>query len=296
MTHCKSAYLYALAVVNEKISACQWVKFACLRQLNELEKFPRGFIFDVESAEKVCNTLETFHHVKGEWAKRKEKIKLEPWQQFILTTVFGWKVRKTGFRRFKTVYIEVPRKNAKSTLSAGVGLYMLAEDEEEGAEVYSAATTRDQAKIVFSTARQMAIKSPSWCQENGVKYNALSVHKLENASYFHALSAEHSSLDGLNVHCSVIDELHAHKRREVFDVIESSTGSRSQPLVWIITTAGSNRSGICYEQRTYLTKVLEGVFKDQSYFGIIYMIFPRFHGHIVKHSFSIHTASGSDYQ
>jgi Phage terminase-like protein, large subunit len=223
-------------------------------------------------------------HIKGEWAGR--PIALEAWQIFILTAVFGW-YRKTGRRRFRTVYIEVPRKNAKSTLSSGVALYMLTADAEPGAEIYSAATTRDQARIVFDDARKMAAMEPGFRQRYGVHVLAHSIYEVLNGGKFAPLSAEGSTLDGLNIHFAVVDELHAHKTRAVYDVLETATGARAQSLIWNITTAGSDRAGICYEQRTYVTALLNTVLhrhdglgypikgsrgEDDTYFGIIYTI------------------------
>ncbi len=274
MSHVEAANRYVRDVLSGKIPACKFVRQACERQLNDLEKFSgegADYYFSGEAAEEICNFIEQLPHVKGEWARRREKIKLWPWQQFILTTVFGWK-KANGLRRFRMAYIEVPRKNAKSTLSAGIGLYGLTKDGEIGAEVYSAATTRDQAKIVFADAQQMARKTKGLEVKYGLRVNAHNISVLERASKFEALSAEGETLDGLNVHVGIIDELHAHRTRQVFDVIETATGSRAQPLIWSITTAGSNRSGICYEQRTYITKILDSVVEDESYFGIIYTI------------------------
>jgi phage terminase large subunit-like protein len=174
----------------------------------------------------------------------------EPWQIFILTTVFGWLVRGTPYRRFRTVYIEVPRKNAKSTLSLGVALYMLTADREPGAEIYSAATTRDQARIVFNDAKEMAKRTPSCarasaCGRTRIRSPRASARTwcdgelAEYAGLFIPLHAQGSTLDGLNVHFATVDELHAHKKRAVWDVIETATGSRTQSLLWAITTAGS---------------------------------------------------------
>jgi phage terminase large subunit-like protein len=159
-----------------------------------------------------------------------------------------------------------------STFSSGVGLYCLCLDDESGSEIYSAATTRDQAKIVWQDAWHMVEKSPGLKKAFGVSTTAHAISQIATASRFQALSAEGNSLDGLNIHCAIVDELHAHRTRKVYDVLETATGARSQPLIWNITTAGSDRSGICYEQRTYLTKLLDGVVKDDSYFGIIYTI------------------------
>lgn len=279
---------YARGVLSGEVPACKWTKAACRRQLDDLERaetdphFP--FVWRPEKAEHVCRFIELLPHIKGEWAGR--KLELEPWQVFILTTVFGW-YRKNGRRRFRTAYVEVPRKNAKSTLSSGVALYMLTADGEAGAEVYSAATTRDQARIVFDDAKQMATLEPGFRQRFGVKVLAHSIFEVINNGRFVPLSAEGSTLDGLNIHFAVVDELHAHKTRAVYDVLETGTGARAQSLLWNITTAGDNRAGICYEQRSYVTGILNSVMRrhdglgypvkgtiaeDDTYFGIIYTI------------------------
>lgn len=273
MSHVAAAREYAQAVCSGAIPACKWVRLAAKRQLEDLERqhdedWP--YLFDEVAAERVCRFIELLPHIKGKWAG--QRLKLEPWQSFILTTVFGWREYDTGFRRFRTAYVEVPRKNAKSTLSSGVALYMLAMDGEAGAECYSAATTRDQARIVFNDAKRMAERQPAFRRRYGVGVHAHNLSIEATASKLEPLSAEGSSLDGLNVHLAVIDELHAHKTRAVFDVIETAMGARTQPLLWLITTAGSNRAGICYEQRGYVAKLLDQVVADETYFGIVYTL------------------------
>ena len=271
---------YAEQVVAGDILACRWVQLACQRQLNDLARFkgkgsPYRFnpkLVDRDgrsfhSADNLCAFIERLPHVKGPLAG--EPISLEPWQVFILSTVFGW-VKDDGKRRFRRSYIEVPRGNAKSTLSSAVALYMLAADREGGAEVYSLATTRDQARIVFGDAQTMARRSPGFRSRFNVNVGAHNMHVLASGSKFEALSAEGSTLDGLNIHFGCVDELHAHKTRTVYDVVETGTGKRDNSLLWVITTAGSNRTGICYEVRTFVTKLLDGVFEDDSQFGIIY--------------------------
>ena len=279
-SHAITAIHYAEAVVAGDIVACHSVKQACQRQLNDLERFkgksspfrfnPKLSFRDGRSfypADNLCAFIERLPHVKGPLAG--DLIHLEPWQVFILTTVFGW-VKPDGKRRFRRSYIEVPRGNAKSTLSSAVALYMLAADGEGGAEVYSLATTRDQARIVFGDAQVMARKSPGFRNRFKVEVGAHNMHVLASGSKFEALSAEGSTLDGLNIHFGCVDELHAHKTRTVYDVVETGTGKRDNSLLWVITTAGSNRAGICYEARTFVTKLLEGVLEDDSQFGIIY--------------------------
>lgn len=271
---------YAQSVVAGDVPANQWVRKACQRQLDDLARFKgRGSPFrfnpilqDTQGrkfrpGDNLCAFIELLPHIKGPLAG--QAIELEPWQVFILTTVFGW-VRKDGRRRFRRAYIEVPRGNAKSTLSSAVGLYMLTADGEGGAECYSLATTRDQARIVFGDAQQMARKSPGFRARYGVTVGAHNIHVINTASKFEALSAEGSTLDGLNIHFGCIDELHAHKTRTVYDVVETGTGKRDNSLLWVITTAGSDRAGICYEVRTFVTRLLDDLVADDSQFGIIY--------------------------
>ena len=271
---------YAEAVVAGELSACRWVKQACQRQLDDLVRFrgkasPYQFnpkLRDREGrtflpADNLCAFIERLPHVKGPLAG--EPISLEPWQVFILSTVFGW-MKPDGKRRFRRSYIEVPRGNAKSTLSSALALYMLAADGEGGAEVYSLATTRDQARIVFGDAQTMARRSAGFRSRFAVNVGAHNMHVLASGSKFEALSAEGSTLDGLNIHFGCVDELHAHKTRTVYDVVETGTGKRDNSLLWVITTAGSNRAGICYEVRTFVTKLLDGVVEDDSQFGIVY--------------------------
>ena len=271
---------YAEQVVAGEILSCRWVQLACQRQLNDLARFkgkgspyrfnPKLVDRDGRSfcpADNLCAFIERLPHVKGPLAG--ESITLEPWQIFILSTVLGW-VKSDGTRRYRRSYIEVPRGNAKSTLSSAVALYMLAADGEGGAEVYSLATTRDQARIVFGDAQTMARRSAGFRSRFAVNVGAHNMHVLASGSKFEALSAEGSTLDGLNIHFGCVDELHAHKTRTVYDVVETGTGKRDNSLLWVITTAGSNRAGICYEARTFVTKLLNGVFEDDTQFGIVY--------------------------
>lgn len=271
----EAATSYAQAVLDGDIPSCKWVKLACERQIDDLAREVSDdwpWLFDVERAQRPCEFIELLPHIKGKWARERRLIELEPWQCFVLTTVFGWIHKDTGLRRFKEGYVEVPRKNAKSTLSSGLALFMLAADGEHGAEVYSAATTRDQARIVFDDARAMAERTPDLRTYLGVAIMQHSITVAHRSSKFTPLAAEGSTLDGLNVHFAVIDELHAHKTRAVYDVIDTARGAREQSLLWSITTAGSDRSGICYERRTHTTKVLGKVIEDPSTFGIIYTI------------------------
>lgn len=288
--HIAAGVGYCKDVLSGVIPACKWTKAAAQRHLDDLERWQgkagAPYWFDPDEAERVCLFVECLPHIKGEWARRRERLKLEAWQCFILIVIFGWR-KVDGNRRFSIAYLEVARKNAKSTLLAAIALYMLAADGEAGAECYSLATTRPQAGIVFRVGRAMAMREPEFCAEYGVEVNAHNVSITGEEAKFEAQAAEDNSLDGLNVHFASVDELHAHKTRGVWDVIETATGARKQSLVFAITTAGTNRAGICYEQRSYVCDILNttlrandglgyrvdgNAIQDETYFGIIYTI------------------------
>lgn len=512
---------YAQAVIAGEIAACSWVRLACQRHLDDLDRWRTAgpYAFDESAAGQWCQFAELMPHIKGPLAG--ENIRLEDWQCFLLTAAFGWMRRGTKLRRFRRVYIEVPRGNAKSTISSAIGLKAAFADGEGGAEVYcldpgtpvlmadltwrpvgelkpgdvlvgldeeprsgqyrklrpstvigsrpstgdalritfadgthvicsqnhrwlarppngkadrwieagrlddgwqireigspwksvdvaaeaylagvfdgegylhaptapraaarvgfaqkpgtvlnhvisllrslgfrptaprmmakssaaqmevrglyesmrflgqcrplrllekaeklwagkapartgsrriaridpvrnralvdietttgtfvaaglfshnSAAVTRDQARIVFAAAQQMARRRPDMCSALGVEVLAHAISQVSTASTFQPVASESNALDGLNVYLALIDELHAHRTRDVYDTLETGTGKRPQSMLWTITTAGSNRAGICYEIRTYATRVLNGVVSDDSFFGVIYSI------------------------
>ena len=272
MTYTARARAYTERVVSGLEVAGKYEIRACERFLRDLSQPETWqYSYDHEQADRVGAFIEQLPHIKGQWARQRLKISLEDWQCFIVCNLFGWVHRETGLRRFTTAYLEVARKNAKSTLAAGIGLYMLAGDGEPGAEVYSAATTGDQARIVFDVARQMVLRESAFAA-SGIEAQIRGIYIPDDARKFEPLNAEGSTLDGLNPHCTIVDELHAHKRREVYDVLDTARGARDQALLLSITTAGSDRAGICYEQRTYISKVLECVFDDDRYFGIIYTL------------------------
>jgi phage terminase large subunit-like protein len=279
---------YQADVLAGTVPACKWVRLACERNRRDLDRqssegFP--YVFNPEKGRRVCQMAEMLPHIKGPEAYiigRDDQdrpiwntIKLEPWQCWLLATLFGWEHEQTGRRRFRIALWLIPRKNAKSTLGAIVTLFMLTADGEGGAECYSAATTRDQAKIVAEIVWEMARRSPAFREFFGVKMGSktsLSLSVPATGSKFAPLSADAHSLDGLNVHLAVPDELHAHKTRGVWDVLDTATGARLQAMILAITTAGVEIGGICHEKLQYLERVLEGTVSDESFFGINYTI------------------------
>lgn len=264
-------------VLSNKLASCKRIKQACKRFRADLKRagtdqFP--FVFDMEAAEHMCAFMEALPHIEGAWAARNECITLLGWQAFLISQIGGWRHMATGIRRFRTAYVEVPRKNGKSTLLAGVGLYFLGPDGEPGAKVYSAAASTHQARIVFDAARVMALSG----RAEGMGLDELlglhvEEHKIKTAdpaAVFQPIASQTKSKDGKNPHCAIVDELHEHEKRDVWDSMASALGAREQPLLIAITTAGYNTGGICYEQRKYLQRILDGTFEDDSYFGLIF--------------------------
>jgi len=261
---------YAQSVVAGEIPACDLVKSVCQRALDEWEKQRWIYHYSPEDAARVCQFVELLPHIKGPLAG--SNIKLEPWQVFILCQVFGW-LKPDGTRRYRRAYIEIPRGNAKSTMSAAVALYMLCADGELGAEVYSFATTRDQARIVFDCAREMARRSPALQEAYGLTVEKHNLHIVANASKFEPKSSDADTLDGLNTHFACIDELHAHRTRDVYDVVETSLGKRNNNLLWCITTAGADQGGVCYELHKHAVHLIKGGQDDsETMFSMIYTV------------------------
>lgn len=294
---------YAEAVISGNQVACRYVKAACQRHLDDLERSQNDpdwpWVFDEQKAGRPCHFIQCLPHVEGEWAKEqlingvmmRPRISLEDWQVFAVAVPFGWVHRVTGLRRFRRVYLEVARKNAKSTLAAGIALYLGFADGEEGAQTYSAASKKEQAKIVWGVARRMIELEPEFRYRRpeglGLSVNASGIFCLDTGSRYQPLGRDSKTIDGLNTHAFVSDELHAQKDRQLYDVIDSSTGARAQPMGWGITTAGFDLTGVCYEQRTYLVRILNSTLLahdgmgyrvegdaivDESYFGLIYTL------------------------
>lgn len=258
---------WARSVLAGEVVACELVKLACKRHLRDLEEGgSRGLIWRPDAAQFRIGFYPRFlRHSKGEWARK--PVELSPWQKFIVGSVYGWK-RADGTRRFRYVYQEVARKNGKSTMLAGVGLDMLVCDGEPGAEVYAAATKKDQARIIFEEAKRMVGSSPAL--SNALNKFKLNISIDATASKFEPLSSDENTLDGLNPHCVLIDELHKHKTRALLDVMDTALGARRQPLIWIITTAGDDNPASVYaNEHGYAVDILEGTLENDDVFAFI---------------------------
>lgn len=252
----------------------KWSRLAAKRHLEDLKlseiepDYP--FEFDPWHANDICDFVETFPHVEGTWET--PTLTLEPVQIFLLTTIFGWRKKSDGLRRFTSVYIEMARKGAKSTLTAPVALYCLTCEGEVGPQIIIGASTGDQAKKVFNPAKAMADKSPDFREHFGVETWARAISCKDTGGYIQTVNAKSSTQDGHNPHVGILDELHAHKDRGLYDVIRSAFGSRKNPLMWVITTAGYNINGVCYEQHKLVRQILDGLVQADHYFGIIFSI------------------------
>lgn len=268
--HVASATTYARAIVKGKVPACRWVRLACQRHLTDLKRKSWDYRFDRSLAERACEFIESFPHVKGRWAAKREMILLEPWQRFLVCSLFGWVEKSTGFRRFRECVLECPRKNGKSFLAAAIGLKMFAADQENGAEVYSGATSEKQAWEIFRPAHLMAKRSPDFCETFGILVSASNLAIPEHGSRFEPLIGDPG--DGASPSCALIDEYHEHKTDRLYETMVTGMGAREQPLVLITTTAGSNLAGPCYLKRQDVCKMLDGVFENDRLFGLIYTI------------------------
>jgi len=259
---------YARAVLAGRVPVGTLHRAACARHVRDLDRQrTSGLVWSPTHAAHALTFAGLLRHWKGEWRGR--PLTLEPWQAFVLGSMFGWR-RADGTRRFRIAYIEIPRKNGKSTLGGIVALYLAFVDGEPGAEVYCAATKREQARIVFETCRQMVKLAPALARRVEVREHAI-VHA-PTASTLQPVSADASTMDGLNVHGAVIDELHAHRTSGVVDVLETATAARRQPLQCELTTAGIGQTSVCWRHHDYSARVLDvapGGIEDDHWFGFI---------------------------
>lgn len=230
--------------------------------------------FDCRQAQRALDFFSMcLMHVKGPKAKNHEPFRLEPWEQSIIANLFGWK-RSDGLRRFRVAFVFVPKKNGKTPLAAGIILYVLTCDDEPGAEIYSSANEREQAKLIFSYAELMVHASVELSQRLRVYRNSIvaidETTGIETGSFYKPISSEAYSKHGYNTHVHINDELHAIQDRELIDVLEGSTIARAQPLTIYITTSDWDRESVCNEKYSYACKVRDGVIPDAGFLPAIY--------------------------
>lgn len=264
---------YATDVVEGRIPASKLVVGACRRHLEDLERSKGDWPFrlDPNKAGRICRFVETLPHIKGDWSKRGERIKLQPPQVFIYVSVWGWVHKKTGLRRFRRAYVEWPRKNAKSTTAAGAGLFMGVADAEAGAEVYCGATSEKQAWEVFKPIKLMVQRTPELQSGLGVEPLAASVVQMGTASKIEPVIGKPG--DGSSPSMAIVDEYHEHLTDELYDTMQTGMGARSQPLMFVITTAGVDLEGPCYRMHLDAADVLEGRVTGETadeFFALVY--------------------------
>lgn len=269
---------YTEDVISGRAPSCKWVRLACERHVRDL-KDPR-FRWDLAEALLRIEWFKTLRHYKGQFKGR--PFILEPWQQFIIGSVFGWKLRQSGHRRYRTAFVKVPRKNGKTFLAAGVAIQMLLGGgqlgpdgrfaPEPGAEVYFVATKEDQAKIGWNDCRRIVKRSPGYADRIDTRVKELRYEKEDGVC--RPLGADSDSLDGLNPSAAIKDELHAWTDRNLWDVIEDAFGARDQPIDFAITTEGTLREGIHDEIDQHAKNVLQGGsdYVDDSFFAMIFTL------------------------
>lgn len=261
----EQAKAYCEKIISGKITACAHVINACRRFMADLERYR----FNQDLCDHAVMFIEELEHTTGEYAGR--KFKLEEWQRFIVANLFGF-VNDDGTRRFTRAYIEVPRKNGKSTFSSALMLYGLLADGEPAAQVYSAATKLDQAMMVFGESVRVC-QNTDWLKGEVVVNNSVNNRRIiYGQNIYKPLEWNPNKQDGLNTHFACIDEYHAHPSDELYNVIFNSMGARRQPLLFTITTAGFNKEAPCFRHRQYCASVLNGSIQDDGLFSIIYTL------------------------
>ena len=264
---------WARELLQGKHPACLYIKQAVQRHFDDLEASKREdypYYFCPVTAERKLKLIQLLPHTKGEWGMRRLPLTLEPWQMFGLASMFGWLRKADNYRRFREGYWEVPRKNGKSAIAAGVGIAMFVADGEFGAEIYSGATTEKQAWEVFRPARLMVDRSPLLKSAKGIEVNASNLNIPADGSRFEPVIGNPG--DGSSPSCALIDEYHEHDSAAMYETMLTGMGARKQPLMFIITTAGSNIEGPCYDKRRQCVEMLDGQVPDDELFAWIWTI------------------------
>ncbi|TIE21000.1 terminase large subunit [Stenotrophomonas maltophilia] len=240
------------------------IKLAAKRFLDDLKRAKRKgapFTFSRDHANHACSWIELLPHVEGKWET--PEIRLHPSHVWFVVQLFGFR-KPDGTRRFTSALFAVARKNAKSTLSAAILLYCECCEEEEGAQVISAATTGSQARIIFNVAKRMAEKKADLREAYGLECWANAISRVETGATFKPINAKASTQDGLNPSHVGLDEIHAHKTPDLLNVLQSAAGARRNPLWLFTTTEGYANPGPWSEIRQFATQLLEGVFGDAA--------------------------------
>jgi phage terminase large subunit-like protein len=273
MTFVEKADAYRADILSGKIPSCEWTRLAVKRATDDRAKqaedgFP--FTFDNAKAERVCKFISLLTHIQGPLAG--ERITLESWQCWVLSELFGWTWKTTGTRRYRRAYLEVSKGNGKTILASGIALYLMAADNEKGADVIATASSLEQARLCLDTARNMVLKDRVLQSKFGMDVLAHKVVQAKTVSKLRGLPAKGSATEGTSVHGAVLDELHLAKTRAVYDSLRTAASKRPQALLFCITTAGNDTSGVCYEVHTHVEELLLGKRVDESFWGCIWTL------------------------
>jgi len=244
---------------NELIG--EYARLAIQRHYDDLKKSENAnypYYYDQKAAETYISFMKVCRLTKGEYAAM--NVNVMPWQEFFWAMIFGWKRKIDKKRRFRKVYLEISRKNAKTETAALTAVACFILDQEKGAEIYTAATTRDQARICWDAARVILdyLKKDSSAVNKMVQVRAHSIYSTQSNSKMVPVSSDAKTLDGLNPHVAIIDEMHAHPDSSILEIMESGIGSRTQPLILITTTAGFNKESPCYQLRKVCLDIIKG--------------------------------------
>ena len=264
------ATAYARSVVEGESPAGPLVLGACRRHLDDMERaVERGLYFDVDEANRALRFFETVLKLNGgdfEGAP----FNLLPWQAFIVASLYGWK-GEDGYRRFRVAYVETGKGSGKSPLAAGIGMYGLVADNEPRAEIFAAASKRDQAMVLFRDAVAMFQQSPALSKRlkpSGTGQNIWNLAYLEKGSFFRPISADDGA-SGLRPHIALLDEIHEHKSSKIVEFMRAGTKGRRQAIIFMITNSGSDRTSICWDYHEYARQVSEGGIEDDSFFSYV---------------------------
>lgn len=264
----RKAVEYAEQVVAGQVVACLQIRQACQLFLDDIDG--EDWEFKPAAIERVFKFIELLPHSKGTWASKRETIKLEPWQVWVLAGIFGFVDPLTGYRKVSEALLLIPRKNGKSTFGAGIANYMAFLDGEAGAEVWIGANSKDQADACFEPCRQMVLRSPLLAEAAGIDVHAKSIWQASSGSFIKSMIAKPG--DGSNPHCAILDEAHENDSSEQYDTMKTGMGARTQPLLLTITTAGFNLAGPCRQRQIDAEQVLAGNVKNASLFAAIFTI------------------------
>ena len=262
---------YARDVAAGKIPAGKWVRLACKRFLDDLDAAESGhgpWAFDERFAIRPIHLAGKLHNVKGPEAG--QPIRLMDWQLWLISNLYGFIERNTGIRRFRQASVFVPKGNGKSLTAAVLALATTFLEDEGGAEGYSAAVSRDQARIVFDLCKVMTQRESDFRRRFGIEVKVNALHQARTASRLMAISSDAKALDGINVHFAVLDEIASHRSAAVYDVVITAMGKRHQPLLLSISTATDNMLGVGRQVWEYTEKMLNQQLVDDRFFGVIY--------------------------